>query len=402
MTQTTTVVICSGGAAELRARRGRREMRAGTTVRVPATVVIPTRNRPSLLAECLRGVMAGDVVPVCVLVIDQSDGADDADRAVTSLGQPSVLRVTDPGRGVARARNLGLALAPTPIVALIDDDIIVSSGWLRALIDGVDPEDAVIRTGQVVAEGREGHAWTPSVSGLTDDRTFDEPPNADVLFSGNMAMTRRALEFVGFFDERFGPGAPLAAAVDNDYGYRALSNGLPIVHVAEASAVHLEWRDDHQLLALRLRYGRGQGAFYAKHSGPTPAYVLRRLRHQLPRNLRRLAWGLLHDRTEARLQAADLIGLFTWCRRLVAEGPTIAMRPQRPIGPDAACDRKSARVHLMTHARRCHLSADARADDPRRSAPGLIAHLTSECREVAFACVRRTAEFPPTDASAPR
>jgi GT2 family glycosyltransferase len=86
---------------------------------------------------------------------------------------------------------------------------------------------------------------------------------------------------VGGFDERLGPGTAFPAAEDNDLGFRLLEAGYRIAYVPEAVVYHRAWRSRRESLALRGRYGRGQGAFYAKHLRLRDRHMLRRMAKDL-------------------------------------------------------------------------------------------------------------------------
>src|SRR5437867_300620 len=86
------------------------------------SVVIPTRNRQRLLRRALGSVLAQRQVDIEVLVVDEAseDGTADFVRAIAD---PRVVLVRhDAPRGVAAARNAGLARARAPWVAFLDDD----------------------------------------------------------------------------------------------------------------------------------------------------------------------------------------------------------------------------------------------------------------------------------------
>ena len=84
------------------------------------TVVIPTHNRPDLLETTLASVLAQRDVEFEVVVVD--DGSPPT-RPVAGLDHPGVRVVRHPAsRGVAAARNSGLAAATMGWVAFTDDD----------------------------------------------------------------------------------------------------------------------------------------------------------------------------------------------------------------------------------------------------------------------------------------
>ncbi len=135
---------------------GRTASRPGTPVATtsPATVtaVVPTRNREHLLRRTLAAVLAQDDIDVDVVVVDE--GSSDGTRAwLRALGDER-LRVVrhDLPRGVAEARNAGLALVTSPWVAFTDDDDLWAPGKLAAQVAALaaDPEAGWSCTGSVV------------------------------------------------------------------------------------------------------------------------------------------------------------------------------------------------------------------------------------------------------------
>ena len=86
------------------------------------SVVIPTRNRRDLLARALGTVLRQEGVAVEVFVVDEGSQDDTADF-VRSLRDPRVTLIChETPKGVAVARNAGIARARAPWVAFLDDD----------------------------------------------------------------------------------------------------------------------------------------------------------------------------------------------------------------------------------------------------------------------------------------
>ena len=96
------------------------------------SVVIPTRNRAALLAAAIRSVQCQVHREIEVVVVDDQSKDETAEmlHAVT-LQDPRIRVVRGEGRGVAAARNAGLAVASAPWVAFLDDDDL----WLPTALD---------------------------------------------------------------------------------------------------------------------------------------------------------------------------------------------------------------------------------------------------------------------------
>ncbi|HUJ34212.1 MAG TPA: mycofactocin biosynthesis glycosyltransferase MftF [Solirubrobacteraceae bacterium] len=118
----------------------------------PCTIVIPVHGRPDQLARCLAG-LTGEVP---VIVVD--DGSPDG-RTITAVADRHGARyVRHPeNRGASAARNTGLGLATTPLVAFLDADCIPPAGFPGALLDHLaDPAVALVAPRIVSSGGRAG------------------------------------------------------------------------------------------------------------------------------------------------------------------------------------------------------------------------------------------------------
>jgi glycosyltransferase involved in cell wall biosynthesis len=103
------------------------------------SIIIPTRNRAAILARCLAALPAGSrklESPEVIVVDDCSN--DDTSRAVDEFcsatgWQVRYLRQDHP-LGANAARNAALKVAQGEIIAFIDDDVLVTEGWLGKLL----------------------------------------------------------------------------------------------------------------------------------------------------------------------------------------------------------------------------------------------------------------------------
>jgi hypothetical protein len=114
------------------------------------TVVIPTKDRWSLLAtSALPSALGQEGVEVEVVVVD--DGSTDAtSKRLRALGDARVRAVRhDTPRGVAQARNAGVAAARGEWVSFLDDDDLWSPRKLRAQLDAAGSVDATFVYGGV-------------------------------------------------------------------------------------------------------------------------------------------------------------------------------------------------------------------------------------------------------------
>jgi GT2 family glycosyltransferase len=242
------------------------------------SLVIASRNRPALLAATVASILAGEAVPAELLVVDQSDVPHPELSAARSDEGCEIRYVWTRTRGVARARNIALAAARNELLVLTDDDMLATPTWLESIVEALvaaGPQSVV--TGKVIpTEAEVPSGFAPSTHKDIPATVYAGRVGIDVLFTGNMAIHRSALAAVGGFDERLGPGTHFPAAEDNDLGLRLLEAGYRIVYTPEAVLYHRTWRAGGERLRVMWNYGRGQGAFFAKHSHLHDPYILRR------------------------------------------------------------------------------------------------------------------------------
>ena len=189
------------------------------------SVVIPTYSRPRLLARCLKALAAQTLPRGDYELIVVSDGPDARTRAAVRRSAFPVRHVElDRRSGPAAARNAGWRAAVSPTVAFTDDDTVPAAGWLAAgLAEIAAGADAV--TGRIVMP----------LSVTPTDYERDAARLAEAEFvTANCFVTRRMLQTVGGFDERF----TLPWREDSDLHFRLLEHDAAIRRAPRALVVH--------------------------------------------------------------------------------------------------------------------------------------------------------------------
>ena len=238
------------------------------------TVVVPTRDRPELLARCLAALAAELTGEDRLVVVDSAPARYPA--TVTAFGAELLVAARP---GTSHARNLGWRSALTEHVAFVDDDVLVAPGWRRALL----APDADFVFGRVTEPPDDPpHERPVSLADGDTGRVVDRTGPLDPGIAGNLRVRRRALEAVGGFDERLGPATWFASAEDLDLVDRLVGAGLTGWFEPAAVAWHVQHRTDTESLRLHWTYGKGMGARLARLARTDRA----RARLLLPRVLR--------------------------------------------------------------------------------------------------------------------
>jgi GT2 family glycosyltransferase len=225
-------------------------------------VAIATRNRPEHLARTLDALQAQTDTDFEVVVVDQSD-APAAER-------PRVRVIHDEGRGTSRARNIAWRSLDADWIAYMDDDCLTEPDWaaqLRAVLEGDPPVDFV--SGHVGGVEPEGGDYVAVTTLPVDDEHIVEgrwTRPYEVGFGVCMAIRRAALERLGGWDERLGPGNDdFPASEDMDLNYRLTRSGGAVLHTPGPRALHDQWRSRDELPQLYYSYSKGWAGFAVKH-----------------------------------------------------------------------------------------------------------------------------------------
>jgi glycosyltransferase involved in cell wall biosynthesis len=202
------------------------------------SVVICSCNRAALLSKCLEAVARLDPAPDEVLVVDNSAGDKETERAAC---QYSARYIVEPVPGLSRARNRGLAECDTDIVAFLDDDAIPAKEWLGSLIVPFQDEKIAASTGKVVAPAgdiRPHPIESPRRLTSQDDHWFERATFGGMGIGCNMALRRSACAGWTVFDERLGRGAPFHIGEETYAFAGLLSRGFAAIYLPDAIVFH--------------------------------------------------------------------------------------------------------------------------------------------------------------------
>jgi glycosyltransferase involved in cell wall biosynthesis len=199
------------------------------------TVVICTRNRSSMLRECLIAVSKLSPAPDQVLVVDNSAGDEGARRTAQEF---SARYTIEPVPGLSRARNRALAESTTDVVAYLDDDASPCVCWLNRILEPFsDPLVAVV-TGETIDNGADVAAIRQKPARVltsNDPLWFETAAFGGLGIGTNMAIRKSAQPH---FDIRLGRGTPIRTAEEDQAFVALLSRGYRAVHVPAAIVSH--------------------------------------------------------------------------------------------------------------------------------------------------------------------
>ena len=243
------------------------------------TLVIPVRDRPDGVATLLASLRRAATYPARVIVVDDGSRSPGPLEQVVDVAdpRPDLVRRGTPG-GPAAARNAGLDLVDTPLVAFLDSDCIVGDGWLDRLLPLFGDRDVVLAAPRV----RSRSAGTvPGLAVLENYEAVASPldlgrhrspvaPGGPVSYVPSAALVGRTASLValGGFDPA------LSVGEDVDLVWRAVAAGGRVRYEPAAEVFHEPRPNLGGWLAQRYGYGRSAAALDRRHPGRVAPVVL--------------------------------------------------------------------------------------------------------------------------------
>lgn len=170
------------------------------------SVVIPTYERPSFLAEAVGSVRAQTYEPIELLVVDGSPSAETEARLpdpdTTDLAGVSYLRQTA-STGAAAARNLGIDAAAGRYVAFLDDDDRWLPSTVRRLVEACADEAVGVAYTGVQFESGAATGRGDFSPGIEGDITRELLCGNFIGSFSRVLVERETIDAAGPVDERF-------------------------------------------------------------------------------------------------------------------------------------------------------------------------------------------------------
>ena len=211
------------------------------------SIIVPAHNQSLFTFNCLLSIARNTQdVPYEVIVVDDGSG-DDTPEVLRLIENVRVVR-NDPGVGFVGACNAGAAQARGRFLLFLNNDTLVTPGWLAPLVGTFDqyPRCGAVGPKVVYPDGklqeaggivwRDGRGWN---YGKFDDAakpSYNYLRQVDYC-SGCALMVRRELfERLGGFDQRYAPG--YWEDVDLCFGLRSI--GYDVLYQPASCVAHFE------------------------------------------------------------------------------------------------------------------------------------------------------------------
>lgn len=222
------------------------------------SVVVPTYNRPDLLARCLECLTpeAQEFSAGAFEVIVTDDGREESTRTMIASRFPWVKYIAGPGRGPAANRNNGARAASGEWLAFVDDDCLPQPGWLASIQRVAREQGVEVVEGKTVIPDRVDNPFLQGVENLT----------GGVFWSCNLAVRKETFLELGGFDEDFLE----AGGEDMEFAWRIQQRKVNAKFCPEALVFHPVRPASLKTLIWRMRLSRWILLYYHRTGQAVP------------------------------------------------------------------------------------------------------------------------------------
>jgi len=231
-------------------------------------IIIPVWNQWSLTEACLLSVIQKTKISFRFILVDNGS-EEETRRGLEKIARDPALKTillrNEKNLGYVKAINQGLVISTAPFVCLLNNDVVVTPGWLEKMISFAEsrPDAGLVNCLQNDNPGRE----VPEDLGAFARAQIDRPHTWEELdhCSGNCLLIKReVIEKIGYFDEQFG----LGHWEDNDYSRRAQQAGYRCLRLRDTYIWHHLASSFEKISRWREGIEKNRELFYGRWGKP--------------------------------------------------------------------------------------------------------------------------------------
>ncbi len=204
-------------------------------------IILLSYESPDLLKKCVQSVLEHTRVPARLIIVDNGSRDPEVARYLHALRGSGTVTVeklfSEANEGFAAGMNKGMRLSDAPFLCLLNNDCVVTDGWLEEMIAVARGRDDI---GLVDPQSNTFGSWPDGGASANEHAALLQDKKGKFVELGHAVafaclIKREVVERVGYLDEAYQG----VCYEDTDYSVRARKAGfIPVM--AEASYVFHE------------------------------------------------------------------------------------------------------------------------------------------------------------------
>jgi mycofactocin system glycosyltransferase len=228
------------------------------------SIIIPVKNRPQDIKECLTSLSSLDYPKDKFEIIVVNDGSTDSTSKVIETFGIKAIHLPQ-SIGASACRNLAAREANGDLLGFTDSDCVPHSHWLKELSPSFNDERIGIVGGYVSNFYNQSlldryEAVKSSLNmGPSPFRVENDKSSTAYVPSCNLIIRKKA------FNEAYGFQEDLTVGEDVDLCWRTRKLGYHLLYIPLGEVKHKHRNDLLQMLKRRFDYGTSEALLYSRH-----------------------------------------------------------------------------------------------------------------------------------------
>jgi len=211
------------------------------------SIVIPVYNKIAYTLACLQSLAQHAGAATFEVIVVDDCSSDDTPGRLADVEGLRVIRNAQ-NLGCVGSCNAGAAAARGEFVLFLNNDTVVTPGWLEALLRcfAEEPDAGLVGAKLVYPDGRlqeaggivfrDGSGWNYGRFDDPADPRYNFRREADYCSGAAILLRRSLFESLGGFDTRYAP----AYYEDTDLAFAVRAAGLKVYYEPQSTVIHFE------------------------------------------------------------------------------------------------------------------------------------------------------------------